>query len=331
MAKEDKKRILSAAQPTGNFHIGNYLGAIRHSIKLQEDYDNMYFIVDLHALTVQQNPKQLGERIRSVAALYIALGLDTKKTIIFVQSHLHEHAELSWILNNYTMVSELERMTQYKDKAKQHKENINAGLFCYPVLMAADILLYDTDLVPVGDDQSQHVEISRTIAKRFNHHYGETFKVPELFTGKSGARIMGLDNPANKMSKSAPSEYNYIALLEKEEDIRRKFKKAVTDSGKEIRFDVKKPAIYNLLTIYELLTGQTQKATEENFKNKGYGELKTELAEITINFLAPIQKKYKEIYADKKELDKILADGAERARKIAAPKLAEVKKKIGLI
>ena len=328
---KSKKRILSAAQPTGNFHIGNYLGAIRHSIKLQEDYDNMYFIVDLHAMTVKQDPKMFAERIRSVAALYIALGLDPKKTIIFVQSHVHEHAELCWILNNFTMVSELERMTQYKDKAGQHKENINAGLFSYPVLMAADILLYDTDLVPVGDDQSQHVEITKTIAKRFNHSYGNVFKVPELFLGKSGARIMGLDDPAKKMSKSAPSEYNYIALLDKPEDIRRKFKKAVTDSGREIRFDVNKPAIYNLLTIYELFTGKAQSEVEKNFTGKGYADLKTEVADAVIDFLEPIQKKYKKLYADKKELDKILVDGAKRARKLAAPKLEIVKKKLGLI
>jgi tryptophanyl-tRNA synthetase len=291
----------------------------------------MYFIVDLHALTVKQDPKKFAERIRSVAALYIALGLDPKKTIIFIQSHVHEHAELCWILNNYTMVAELERMTQYKDKAGQDKENVNVGLFDYPVLMAADILLYNTDLVPVGEDQSQHVELARTIAKRFNHQFGETFKVPELFLGEHGARIIGLDDPTKKMSKSASSEYNYISLLDQPEDIRRKFKKAVTDSGREIRFDVNKPAIYNLLTIYELLTNKTQKEVENNFINKGYADLKKELAEVTIKFLKPIQKKYREIYSDTKYLDQILEDGAERARKIARPTLAKVKQTIGLI
>ncbi|MBU1132307.1 tryptophan--tRNA ligase [Patescibacteria group bacterium] len=323
-----QKKIFSAMQPTGIIHLGNYFGAMNNWLSLQKEYAGIFSIVDLHALTIPQKPEELRTNIRNLAKLYLAAGLDPQKNIIFRQSQVHEHAELAWILTCITPISELERMTQYKDKAKQHKENINAGLFTYPCLMAADILLYDTNIVPVGEDQKQHVELARTIANKFNNLYGETFVVPEAMINKETARLRGLDNPEKKMSKSAPSEYNFISLMNKPDLIRKKIQKAVTDSGTEIKFSPERPAISNLLMIYHLVSGNSIKEIEGEFENKGYGDFKKELAERIIEFLTPLQERFEAI--DDNELDQVLENGKQRAETLAKKKLKEVKDKIGL-
>lgn len=325
-----KQTIFSGIQPSGIIHLGNYLGAIRQWLDLANEYQCYFCIVDLHAITVRQDPKKLKENIYKLAALYLACGLDPEKSVLFVQSQVPAHAELAWILNCSAQIGELERMTQFKDKAKQHKKNINVGLFSYPVLMAADILLYDTNFVPVGEDQKQHVELCRDIASRFNHYYGDIFTLPKCLLPKAGARIMGLDDPSKKMSKSAPSEMNYLALLDAPEIIRKKIKKAVTDSGSEIIFAPdKKPAIANLLSVYSLLSGKTVKKLEKKYQGSGYGAFKSDLAETVVDFLRPIQEKYQNLMADRRNLDKILQTGARKAKAIANNTLDKAHKAIG--
>ena len=325
-----KKRILSGIQPSGAIHLGNYLGAIKNWLKLQDEYTCIYCIVDEHAITVSYNPKELQEQILDLAAIYLACGLDPKKCLIFVQSHVPEHTELAWLLNSVTKITDLERMTQFKEKAQKNRNNINAGLLTYPVLMAADILLYKTDLVPVGEDQMQHVELTRTIAKKFNSLYGETFILPDVHVQEDGARIMGLDDPSKKMSKSAESPANYISFTDEPAVIQKKIMKAMTDSGKEILFDLKRPALYNLLTIYTLLTDKSEEEIEKHFQGKGYADFKKELADVVVNFIGPIQKKYLDYKKDKKYLETVLSEGAKQAKKQAQVTLREVKQKMGL-
>jgi tryptophanyl-tRNA synthetase len=323
------KRIFSGAQPTGNLHIGNYLGALRNWVALQHEYESFFCVVNLHAVTVPQDPKQLEAKTREVARIYLAAGIDPKVSTVFVQSDVQEHAELAWILNCVVRVSELERMTQFKDKAKKQRENVLAGLLTYPALMAADILLYRTDLVPVGHDQRQHLELTRDIAERFNRDFGETFRVPEAFIPKVGAKIQALDDPLKKMSKSDENVNGSITLLDDSDTIVRKIKRAVTDSGAEIRFDETRPAITNLLLIYQLLTGQSAEEIEEHFKGKGYAQLKSDLAEATFEFLRPFQERVRDITDE--ELRRILAEGAEKARAIAVVTMREVKERMGIV
>jgi tryptophanyl-tRNA synthetase len=323
------KRIFSGVQPSGPLHLGNYLGAFRNWVELQHEHESFFCIVNLHALTVPQDPLELAQRTRETARLYIALGIDPKISTIFVQSDLGEHAELAWLLNCIARVSELERMTQFKDKARKARETVGVGFFDYPVLMAADILLYQTDLVPVGEDQKQHLELTRDLAIRFNRDFGETFRVPEPFIPKVGARIMSLSDPLKKMSKSDDDPLGCVMLMDTEETIRRKFKRAVTDSGTEIRFDKERPAINNLLTIYQLLAGQQPAEIEAHFAGKGYAQLKGDLADVTVEFLRPLQQRVSEI-ADA-ELDRVLNEGRERARQIARVTLEEAKARVGLV
>jgi tryptophanyl-tRNA synthetase len=323
------KRIFSGVQPTGNVHLGNYLGALRNWVALQREYESFYCIVNLHAITSRQDPKLLAEKTRELARLYLAVGIDPQVSTIFIQSDVAEHAELTWVLNCIARMSELERMTQFKDKARKQLENVGVGVFDYPVLMASDILLYQTDLVPVGEDQKQHLELTRDLAIRFNRDYGETFRIPEPFIPKVGARIMSLSNPANKMSKSDDDANGCVRLLDDADSIQRKFKRAVTDSGTEIRFDPSRLAITNLLTIYQLLTGQSPPEIEAHFADGGYAKLKQELADVTIGFLQPFQERVRAI--DDAELTRILEEGAEKARGIARATLADVKAKMGLL
>jgi len=324
------KRIFSGAQPSGNVHLGNYLGALRNWVALQKEYESFFCIVNLHAITVAQDPKILAEKTRELARIYLAVGIDPEISTVFVQSDVPHHAELAWLLNCVTRMSELERMTQFKDKARKQGENVGVGYFDYPVLMAADILLYQTDLVPVGEDQKQHLELTRDIAIRFNRDYGETFRVPEPFIPKVGARIMSLADPAKKMSKSdEESEAGCIMLLDDADAVRRKFKRAVTDSGTEIRFDATRPAITNLLTIYHLLTDKSKDEIEAHFGGHGYAKLKEDLAEVTIEFLRPFQQRIQSI--DDGKLDQILERGAARAEEIAEATLARAKVSMGLV
>ena len=326
---EKKKVVFSGIQPSGNITLGNYIGALRN-FKGFEDADCLYCMADLHTLTVRQNPAELRKRTVSLAAIYVACGLDPQKHIIYCQSHVPAHAELAWILNCYTYMGELNRMTQFKDKSAKHADNINAGLFTYPVLMASDILLYQTDLVPVGVDQKQHVEICRDIAQRFNSLYGDVFTVPEPYIRKASAKIMSLTEPTKKMSKSDPEE-SYIALLDKPEDIRRKLKRAVTDSDGEIRYDPdNKPGVSNLLTIYSALKNQTPQAAADEMRGLGYGALKEAVAEAVLAEFAPIQEKYQQIIADKDGMNRMLKENAERASYLAQKTLRKVYKKVGL-
>lgn len=336
-----KQRIFSGIQPSGNLHLGNYLGAIKNWVKLQNEYDSIFCVVDMHAITVPQNPEQLRQKTLEVAKIYLAAGIDPEKCALFIQSHVPEHAELAWIFNTITKIPELERMTQYKDKTqKVGKESSSVGLFDYPVLMASDILLYETNLVPVGEDQLQHIELTRTLAERFNKKFGETFVIPEAYMEEKegmlarrslgvGGRIMGLDDPSKKMSKSASSEYNYIALNDDEETIRRKIKKAVTDSGSEIVYDDSKPALKNLIHIYSLLSEKPVKEIEKEYAGKGYAEFKDGLADTVVSFMKPLQEKIAS-FDDEKVLA-ILEAGAQKVRPLAKKKLNEVKKKIGFI
>ena len=322
------KRIFSGAQPTGNVHLGNYLGALRNWVALQHEYESFFCIVNLHAITVPQDPKLLAQKTRDLARIYLAVGIDPQVATVFVQSDVSQHAELTWVLNCVARMSELERMTQYKDKARRQEENVVVGLFDYPVLMAADILLYQTDLVPVGDDQKQHLELARDIAIRFNRDYGETFRVPDPYIPKVGARIMSLSDPSKKMSKSDDDPNGCVMLMDDADIIQRKFKRAVTDSGTEIRFDESRPAINNLLEIYHLITGQSTSEVEEHFAGKGYAQLKGQLADATIEFLQPIQQRVRETTDER--LDEILNAGRDRASKIAAATLAQVFDRVGL-
>jgi len=325
-----KKRVFSGIQPTGNIHLGNYLGATRHWVAMQDNYDNIFCIVDLHAITVPQDPKALNAKIREVTGLLLAAGIDPQRSIVFVQSYLHEHSELAWILNCFIPMGWMQRMTQFKEKSGQQKEQVSVGLFDYPALMAADILLYRTDVVPVGEDQKQHVELARDAAQRFNNIYGDTFVLPEPLIAEVGARIMGLDDPTTKMSKSEDAPNHAVNLLDTPDVIRSKIMRATTDSLKEIRFDESRPGIYNLLTIYHTLTGQKKQAIEAQFEGKGYGDFKKALAEVVIEGLRPLQERYQELTADPRRIDAILAEGAAKARPLAQKMLTEVKKRVGL-
>ena len=324
------KRVFSGIQPTGNIHIGNYLGATKHWVANQEIYDNIFCIVDLHAITVPQDPKILKSRTREVTGLLLAAGIDPARSIVIVQSHVHQHSELAWILNCFIPMGWMQRMTQFKEKAPKHKEQVSVGLFDYPALMAADILLYKTDVVPVGEDQKQHVELARDAAQRFNNFYGDVFTLPEPLMPDVGARIMGLDDPTKKMSKSEENPNHAIALLDPPDAIRSKIMRATTDSLKEIRFDESRAGINNLLTIYHAFTGEGKKEIESKFEGKGYGDLKKALAEVVIEGLRPLQERYKALTAESSHIDTILKEGAAKAQPMAEKMLAEVKKKVGL-
>ncbi|HUR99833.1 MAG TPA: tryptophan--tRNA ligase [Pyrinomonadaceae bacterium] len=323
-----KKRIFSGAQPTGQLHIGNYLGALKNWVALQDEYESFYCIVNLHAVTLPQDPKTLRQKTRDLARIYLAAGVDPERSTVFIQSDVPEHTELTWILSCISRMGELERMTQFKDKGKGNRERAGVGLFTYPVLMAADILLYQTDLVPVGQDQKQHLELTRDLAERFNRDFGETFKVPEPFIPPVGANIKSLQDPQKKMSKSDENLNGSIFLLDEADTITKKIKRAVTDSGTDIRFEDERPAIRNLLTIYSLLTGKSNEECEQRFEGKGYGHFKTELAETVIEFLRPFQERVNQY--DDASLDAILKPGAEKARAIAAETLANVYRKTGI-
>jgi len=325
-----KKRVFSGIQPTGDIHIGNYLAAIKHWVAMQADYDNVFCIVDLHAITVPQDPKILKTKIREVSGLLIAAGIDPKRSILFVQSHISAHAELAWILNCFIPMGWMQRMTQFKEKSAQQREQVSVGLFDYPSLMAADILLYDTDVVPVGEDQKQHVELARDAAQRFNAIYGETFVLPEPLIPDVGARIMGLDDPTKKMSKSEDNPGHAINLLDAPDTIRAKIMRATTDSLRDIRFDESRPGIFNLLTIYQIFAGGSRQEIEARFEGKGYSDFKKALAEVVVEGLRPLQTRYQELTADPATIDSILAEGASRARPIAERTLKRVKEKVGL-
>ena len=330
MSNTDKKIIFSGMKPTGYPTLGNYLGAVKNWVALQDEYHCLYCIVDMHAITVRQEPAVFRKNARDLFMLYLATGLDPDKNIIYYQSHVPAHAELNWILNCFTYMGELNRMTQFKEKSIRHAENINAGLFTYPSLMAADILLYQTDLVPVGEDQKQHIELTRDIATRFNNLYGNIFTIPEPFIHKVGARIMGLQEPTKKMSKSEEgNDNNEIALLDDPKVILNKFKRAVTDSDSEIRFADDKPGISNLLTIYSAVTGKTIDESVVAYSGGGYGDLKKAVGEAVVAELEPIQRRFKELSQDKAYIDSIIKRNAEKADSLAQKTLRKVRRKIG--
>lgn len=323
-------RVFSGVQPSGALHIGNYLGALKAWVSLQEEHECIFSIVDLHAITVPQEPRALRENILKTAALYLAVGVDPEKSTLFVQSDVHEHAELAWVLDTLAKLSELKLMHQFKEKSKANPGNITIGLFGYPVLMAADILLYKTNLVPVGEDQKQHIELTRELARRFNTTFTDVFTIPEALVSETGARIMGLDDPSKKMQKSARSSYNYISLTDSAEEIRRKVGRAVTDSGNEIVYSDEKPALSNLLTIYHLFSGESIKEIEKRYTGKGYKEFKEDLANAIISFTEPVMKKYEKFITDPAWLQGILKDGAAKASEHAAQTMTEVKAAVGL-
>ena len=325
-----KKRVFSGIQPTGDIHIGNYLGAIKNWVASQDDYDNIFCVVDLHAITVPQDPKVLKRKTRELAALLLAAGIDPAKSVLFVQSQISAHCELAWIMNCSIPMGWLERMTQFKEKSGANKERVSVGLFDYPALMAADVLLYDADGVPVGEDQKQHVELMRDAAQRFNAQYGDTFVVPEPIIPKLGARIMGLDDPTKKMSKSEDAQNHAIKLLDPPDVIRRKFKRATTDSERTIVFDENRLAMTNLLTIYGAFSGWSNDAIEAHFEGKGYGDLKKELAEVVIAGLEPIQARFKELMADRDGLTRLLRSNADQVRPIAEATVRRARKRLGL-
>ena len=330
--ENEKKVLLSGIQPSGDLHLGNYLGAIKNWAELSEQFDCYWFMADLHTITVRQDPAELRRRTLTQIATYIACGLDPEKNTIFVQSHVHQHAELGWVLDCYTMFGELSRMTQFKDKSAKHADNINAGLFTYPCLMAADILLYQPDFVPVGEDQKQHVEICRDIANRFNHAHGEVFKVPQPYIPKAGARVMSLNQPDTKMSKSIPE--GCVFLMEKPEDIMRKFKRAITDSDTErcVRFDREaKPGVSNLMNIYAAVTGKSFEEIEREFEGKGYGAFKPVVGEAVVELLRPIREETQRLLSDKAYLEGVYRAGAEKASYVAEKTLRKVYKKVGLL
>lgn len=329
--EKEKKTILSAIKPTGTLNLGGYLGAMKNWVALQDEYNCLYCIADLHALTIKIEPATLRKNSLELFALYMACGIDPEKTVLFFQSHVHQHAELGWILDCYTMFGELSRMTQFKDKAAKNADNVNAGLFTYPSLMAADILLYQADLVPVGEDQRQHLEICRDIANRFNGRYGEVFTLPDAYTPKVGARVKSLSNPMNKMSKSEADANGTVDLLDPRDAIIRKFKKAVTDSDSRVRYAEGKDGINNLMSIYSAVTGKTFSEIEKDFDGKGYGDFKLAVGESVADCLAPIQEKYRLIREDKAELERIYREGAEKASYLANKTMRKVYKKIGLI
>jgi len=325
-----KQRIFSGIQPTGNLTLGNYIGALRNFGLLQDQYDCLYSIVDLHALTVRQNPAELRKACLRTMAIFLASGLDPEKNIIYFQSQVHQHAELAWVLNCFTYMGEMSRMTQFKDKSAKHADNINCGLFTYPVLMAADILLYQTNLVPIGADQKQHLEITRDIAERFNGVYGDVFVIPEGYFPKVGARVMSLQEPTRKMSKSDPEE-TYIAILDKPEVIRKKIRRAVTDSENAIAYDPdNRPGVANLMSIMSALTGKGMDEIAAEYDGQGYGRFKDAVADCVIATLEPIQKRYDEISADKAYLQQVMESGSQRAGAIAHRTMLKVRKKLGI-
>ena len=327
----DLKTVLSGVQPSGNLTIGNYLGAIKNFSAFAGEYKPFYCVVDLHAITVRQVPAELRRRTYETLALYIASGLDPEKNVLFVQSHVPAHAELGWILDCYTMFGELSRMTQFKDKSAKHADNINAGLFTYPTLMAADILLYQADLVPIGADQKQHLELTRNVAERFNQVYGETFTVPEPYIPKSGMKIMSLQEPTLKMSKSDPNPNAVVRILDPRDEILRKFKRAVTDSGAEVRFSPDKPGVSNLMTIYSCFSGKSFDEIEAEFAGKGYGDFKLAVGEVTADALAPVQNEFNRLMGDKTYLESVMKSGAEQASYYARKTLSKVRRKIGFV
>ena len=325
-----KKRIFSGIQPTGQLTLGNYIGALRNFKLLEDEYDCLYSIVDMHALTVRQVPADLRKACLRTMSIFLASGLDPKKNIIYFQSHVSQHAELAWYLNCFTYMGELQRMTQFKDKSAKHADNINAGLFTYPVLMAADILLYGSDLVPIGADQKQHLELARDIAQRFNGVYGDVFTVPEGYFPKVGARVMSLLEPTRKMSKSDPEE-TYIAILDKPEVIRKKMRRAVTDSDNTVVFDPEnKPGVSNLMSIMSALTGMSMEQISADYSGQGYGKFKDAVADSVIAALEPIQKEYDRIISDKAYLQEVMQEGAERASSLAYRTMLKVRKKLGI-
>jgi len=330
--RTEQKVILSGIQPSGVLTIGHLAGALKNWVALQDEFRCYYMIADLHSITVRQVPAELRQRTYETAALFIAAGINPEKSVLFVQSHIHEHAELAWVLGTFTGFGELSRMTQFKDKSEKHSDNINAGLFTYPVLMAADILLYQADLVPVGEDQKQHLELTRNLAQRFNHYYSDTFKIPEPYIPKIGSRIMSLQDPTTKMSKSDPNINASIFLSDSEEVIVNKIKRAVTDSESIIKYDEEnKPGISNLMTLYHLATGISFEQIEKEFAGKGYGEFKLTVGIAVAQWIAPLRERYFEILKDKKRLQSILISGAEQAQKIARKTLDKVYKKVGFV
>lgn len=329
---EKKPIILSGIQPSGNLCIANYMGAIKNWIRLQDDYESIFLIVDLHSISVKQKPSELRKRSLSFAAQYIACGIDPEKSIVAIQSHIKEHVELAWVLSSLTYLGELNRMTQFKDKSRKQGANINAALYTYPILMAADILLYQANLVPVGQDQKQHLELTRDLAMRFNNTYSETFKIPDPYIPKIGSRIMSLQNPDNKMSKSDNNLNNIISLLDKPEDIKRKIKRAVTDSNTTIKYDINnRPGLANLITLFALATNESIDMIEQKYQNSNYSIFKNDLADVIIEMLKPIQKEYNLLMNDKSNIEKILSDGAKKASIKAYKTIDKVYRKIGLL
>ncbi len=331
MENSEKKKVLSCIQPSGMLTLGNYLGALKSWIAMQEDFDCIYAVADLHAITVRQEPAKFRAQIYSTCALLLALGLDPEKNTLFIQSHIPEHAQLTWLLSCYTQFGELSRMTQFKDKSAKHADNVNLGLFSYPVLMAADILLYKPDYVPVGADQKQHLEIARDIASRFNGIYGDVFKLPEAYIPKNGARIMSLQDPTKKMSKSDENQNAYVAILDDRDTIIRKFKRAVTDSGSEVVMREDKQGISNLIKIYSCVTNKTVSEVEKEFEGKGYGDFKLAVGEAVADELAPIKENYERIISDKAEIERIFSLGDAVAEKIARKTYFKAMKKVGYV
>ena len=328
----EKKVILSGIQATGDLHLGHYIGVLKRFVEMQDEFDCYYMIANLHALTVRRDPKELKENVYKLLASYIAAGLDPDKSTIFLQSQVHEHAELGWVLDCYTYMGELSRMTQYKDKSAKHADNINAGLFTYPSLMAGDILLYQADLVPTGEDQKQHVELTRDLAERFNKLYGETFKIPKPFIEKVGARVMGLQDPTSKMSKSSTLPNDTILLIDTPEEIMKKVKKAVTDSDGIVKYDEEnKPGISNLMEIYGIITSKTMDEIENEFEGQGYGNFKVAVADAIIKELEPFRNKYNELMGNPSYLEEIYNKGAKKASEVASKTLKDVYEKIGII
>ncbi len=327
----DKKIILSGIQPTGVFTLGNYIGAVRNWGRMQDEFECAYFIADLHSLTVYQEPAKLRKQTWDAFALLLACGIDPQKSLLFIQSQVNTHTQLCWIMSNVTQYGELGRMTQFKDKSARHPENINAGLFTYPVLMACDILLYQADMVPVGADQKQHLEFTRDIATRFNSRYGETFKIPEPYIPEAGARVMSLQDPTKKMSKSDENANAFISILDERSVIMNKFKRAVTDSETEIVYREGKDGINNLITIYSVLTGKNIAEVEREFEGKGYGEFKPAVGEVVADALAPIRENFAKYSKDKAELERLAAIGAERAYSISIRTLKKAMRKVGLV
>lgn len=326
---DGKKVLFSGMQATGTLTLGNYLGALKNWVTLSDEYECFYSVVDLHSITVRQDPAELRRRARNLLVLYIAAGLDPKKNCIYYQSHVSGHSELAWILNCFTYMGELNRMTQFKDKAAKHADNINAGLFTYPVLMAADILLYQTDVVPVGKDQLQHLEITRDIAQRFNAIYGDVFTIPEPYLGKAGASIKSLQDPAKKMSKSDENANASVYLMDDPDTIIRKFKRAVTDSEASIRYCDEQPGIHNLIDIHCACTGKTPEETEKEFDGKGYGDFKLAVGESVVSMLKPVQERFHELIQDKTYIDNMIKENAEKANYYAWKTLRKVQKKVG--